>query len=47
MPDLPLAFLDIETTGLNPFEHQVLEVAYARDYEDNYEETHFSLPIIE
>jgi DNA polymerase III epsilon subunit-like protein len=40
-----LAFLDIETTGLNPFEHEVLEVAYVREIDGSYSETHFSLPI--
>lgn len=41
-----LAFLDIETTGLNPFWHDVLEVAYIREFGNgDIRETHFSLPI--
>lgn len=41
-----LAFLDIETSGLNPFWHDVLEVAYVREFGDgSTRETHFSLPI--
>lgn len=45
-----LAFLDIETTGLNPFRHDVLEVAYLLNEDDNTKEasfgtTYFSLPI--
>lgn len=38
------AFLDIETTGLNPFWHDVLEVAYVREFANgDTRETHFSL----
>ncbi len=41
-----LAFLDIETSGLNPFYHDVLEVAYVREFgSGDTRETHFSLPI--
>lgn len=38
-----IAFLDIETTGLNPREHEILEVAIIRWPEDDYVE--FTLPI--
>lgn len=43
----PLAFLDIETTGLDPFENEILEVAYIRETEDGGETTEFSLEIEE
>lgn len=43
----PLAFLDIETTGLDPFENEILEVAYIRETEDGGETTEFSLQIQE
>lgn len=43
-----LAFLDIETTGLNPYEHEVLEVAYILEWPNgSIATTHFSLPISE
>ena len=45
---MKLAFLDIETSGLNPSIHEVLEVAYVRvdlDDANSDSETHFSLPI--
>jgi len=45
MPDKALAFLDIETSGLNPFEHDVMEVAYIREDSDGISRTtYFSLP---
>lgn len=43
-----IAFLDIETTGLNPLEHEILEVGIILrpEYPDKPEEKiHFSLPI--
>lgn len=41
-----LAFLDIETSGLNPFSNEILEVAYIREFSNgDVRETHFSLPI--
>lgn len=50
MNDAPLAFLDIETTGLDPLRHEVLEVAYLRNVGSNFTAadvatTHFSKPI--
>lgn len=45
----PLAFLDIETTGLDPYTDEVLEVAYLREYDDPFSlvTTHFSMQIDE
>jgi DNA polymerase III epsilon subunit-like protein len=43
-----IAFLDIETTGLNPLKHEILEVGIVlRDQDPGKadEEIHFSLPI--
>lgn len=48
MSEKTLAFLDIETTGLSPNDHEVLEVAYVLDHVGGaYTEDYFSLPIYE
>ncbi len=43
-----LAYLDIETGGLDPFQHDILEVAYLRDVDEvEVDVTHFSLALTE
>ena len=45
----PLAFLDIETTGLDPYNDEIVEVAYLREYDNPYSllTRNFSLEIDE